>query len=159
MITKFIQQFTKKKVVEERTLLIQNDKYFLVDKKGKEIIQQVRQNTGNDPYLMGLYLGRQKGYTFFPSLSLLELIFPYGDNIVTVNDDVAFLFICGRDVFGKGILSINGKCAENTIVLVQNKDKELLGFGKRVHPITSKKEVVTNLFDVGDFLRREKNRD
>ncbi|MBS3128911.1 hypothetical protein J4410_07250 [Candidatus Woesearchaeota archaeon] len=157
MIENFIRQFTKKKIVDQKDLLVLHEKCFFVNERLKKTMEIIAKKTSQEPIYAGLYLGKQKGYTFFPSVSLLEIIKPFVHDVIVVNDEVAFLFICGRDIFSQGILKKRGTCAENTLVFVEDKENNLLGFGKRVHPITSKKEVVTNIFDVGDFLRREKD--
>ncbi|MBS3175869.1 hypothetical protein J4457_01390 [Candidatus Woesearchaeota archaeon] len=154
MIDKFIIQFTRRKILNEKDLLIVNDKYFLVSEKIRETINIIKR----EPHLAGLYLGRQRGNQFFPSVALLAILHPFAENIITLNDDAAFLFICGRDIYAPSILKMDGRCAESSIVILQNKNKELLGFGKRAHPITSQQPVVENIFDIGDFLRRENKR-
>jgi predicted ribosome-associated RNA-binding protein Tma20 len=79
-------------------------------------------------------------------------------NKVIVDRRTEWLFVCGRDLFGKGIVTLKGSPKKGDLTLVLNEDNECLGFGKIVHDLNEKKEgvAVRNIADVGDFLRRER---
>jgi len=95
---------------------------------------------------------------FFPSFNLLAILAEAEDSKVVVNEKAAWLFICGRDIFGGGIVSVQGSRREGDFALVLNEFEECLGFGRIVRDLGAKdaKVVVQNILDVGDFLRRER---
>lgn len=95
---------------------------------------------------LGLSLGTDKK-NFKPSLYLLEKLSKQTNNKVFINDKAEWLFLCGRDVFEKNVFEDNSK---NKIFLVQNGRDENLGLGMK------KGNLILNLIDRGDFLRREK---
>ncbi len=101
----------------------------------------------------GKLLGRTKG-EFIPSASLLrELGKMQGPNKVWVDERVGWLFVCGRDVFGENIIKNEGGLAEDACFLVMMGD-DCLGYC-RVET-RGGKMLLKNLFDLGDFLRRER---
>ena len=115
-------------------------KYFLVDEKRLSISNQ-------SPEYCGIFLGEQKGKHFSPSLALLELL--ESDKQIIIDDKAAWLFVCGKDIFKKSVIKGNNK---KNIVLVYNKHKENLGYGK----VVNKGDIfVKNILDRGNFLRRE----
>jgi ribosome biogenesis protein Nip4 len=89
----------------------------------------------------------------------LSMIADHKANKLVVDTKTAWLFICGRDIFKKGILR-GGNLKKGDYTLILNQQDECLGFGKIIHNIhdeLDKKEVaVKNVLDIGDFLRREK---
>lgn len=77
-----------------------------------------------------------------------------------VDEKTAWLFICGRDIFKRGITNISGSKRKGDYTLILNQHEECLGFGKILHNIgddRNSKVVVKNISDIGDFLRREKH--
>ena len=127
-------------------------RYFLLNEKLKSVIQK-------DFFYAGVYLGKAKDGRFFPSFNLLAMMAECGANSVVVNKKAAWLFICGRDIFARGITSVHGSCRKGDFTLVLNGFGECLGFGRIARDLDSeakKNEVaVRNVSDVGDFLRRE----
>ncbi|MEJ2241784.1 MAG: hypothetical protein P8Y18_06550 [Candidatus Bathyarchaeota archaeon] len=71
----------------------------------------------------------------------------------------AWLFICGRDIFRKGIITGNS-VKKGNFTLVLNENNDCLGFGKLIMNLRgvpdSKEVAIKNILDLGDFLRREK---
>jgi ribosome biogenesis protein Nip4 len=109
-------------------------------------------------YYAGTYLGKVKNGKFFPSFNLLAMLAEGEANKVVVEKKAAWLFICGRDIFRKGIVAMHGSQRKGDHVLVLNELGECLGFGRIVRSLdgAAKGEVaVRNVSDVGDFLRRE----
>lgn len=94
----------------------------------------------------GLSLGIQKK-NFKPSLYLLEKISKLSENKIFINDKAEWLFLCGRDVFLDNVVEDN---SSNKLFLVQNCRDENLGLGMK------KGNLILNIIDRGDFLRREK---
>lgn len=102
------------------------------------------------PQYTGIYLGKIKKI-FYPSLWLLQWLKERTDKKVVVDKKGEWMFICGKDVFKKS-LNKKFKVEKNDYVLVLNKYNECLGYGI----FQDKKIIVKNLFDIGDFLRRER---
>ena len=109
-------------------------------------------------FYAGRYLGKVKDEKFFPSFNLLAILAETEANKVVVSEKAAWLFICGRDIFGGGIVSVQGSRREGGFTLVLNEFGECLGFGRLARDLASKdaRVVVQNISDVGDFLRRER---
>jgi ribosome biogenesis protein Nip4 len=96
---------------------------------------------------------------FFPSFNLLAMLAKTEANKVTVDHRSAWLFICGRDIFQKGITAVQGSRQKGSHALVLNEFGECLGFGKIIHTLSAEDKgnevAVKNISDIGDFLRRE----
>ena len=94
----------------------------------------------------GIPLGEENSKGFKPSLWALDMAFET-KNFKTMQLDKksAWLFLCGRDIFAS---SLDEKPEKGFIFPVNEKDENLgIGYfdGK----------MILNLFDKGDFLRRE----
>ena len=126
------------------------DRYFLLNKNLKGLI-------GRDFYYAGTYLGKVKNGRFFPSFNLLAMLAKGKANKIVVDKKASWLFICGRDVFRRGVLTAHGSRRKGDYALVMNEFGECLGFGKILCSLDAEKAqvVVKNISDVGDFLRRE----
>jgi ribosome biogenesis protein Nip4 len=136
----------------DETLIVKKDsRYFLLD-------QNLKQLASKDFLYAGTYVGKVKDGRFFPSVSLLELIARKEANKVTVDKKTEWLFICGRDIFGQGIVKVVGSGKKEDYTLVLNLYGECLGFGKILCNLNGKRQgvVIKNILDIGDFLRREK---
>jgi ribosome biogenesis protein Nip4 len=134
---------------------------FVVEKAGRyfllnEALQKVARK---DFYYAGTYLGKVKNGKFFPSFNLLAMLARGEANKVVVGKKAAWLFICGRDVFRKGVVAVRGSRKKGDHTLVLNEFGECLGFGKIIGSLDEtygKTGVaVRNISDIGDFLRRE----
>ncbi len=124
-----------------------NDRRFVVS---PEVAGQIR-DKGRLVYA-GRLLGRTKG-EFIPSASLLhELGKLQGPHKVWVDDRVGWLFVCGRDVFAESVLRAEGEVVEGTYFLVML-GGDCLGYGKV--ETREGRMILRNVFDLGDFLRRE----
>jgi len=142
----FIEHFTEKKIDIYR---IKNE-CFLLDKDQKEIIDIIQKEKKIMPKHAGTFLGKESKSRFAPSLALLELLSKlskYSDKKAVINEKSSWLFLCGRDVFAKSVIS----SPESGLVLVQNGRDENLGLGKLEKGMIR----IMNLMDRGDFLRRE----
>ena len=133
-------------------ILNKSGRYFLVNKSLRGYIHK-------DFYYGGTYLGKVKKGKFFPSFNLLVILARGDANKIFVDKKAAWLFICGRDIFRRGILTVRGSRKKGAHTLMMNEFGECLGFGKivcRLDEEAKKTEVaVKNISDVGDFLRRE----
>jgi ribosome biogenesis protein Nip4 len=133
---------------------------FTVDKAGRSFLlnEALLKVVRKDFYYAGTYLGKVKNGKFFPSFNLLTMLAKGEANKIVVEKKAAWLFICGRDIFRKGILAVRGSRKKGDHTLVLNEFGECLGFGKIISSLdaAAKTEVaVKNISDVGDFLRRE----
>jgi len=126
-------------------------RYFLLNK-------DLKANASRSFFYAGRYLGKMKDGKFFPSFNLLAILSESEANKVIVNEKASWLFICGRDIFGGGVVSVEGSRREGDFTLVLNEFGECLGFGRIVRDLGAKdaRVVVQNISDVGDFLRRER---
>jgi ribosome biogenesis protein Nip4 len=153
-IHEFVAQFNSSIVLDEKDIVRNRNRYFLLPKNMKQQIAE-------DFFYAGTYLGTIKGASFFPSFFLLRKIAETKANRIIVDKRTTWLFICGRDIFKKGILKgSNLKKDEYTLVL--NESNECLGFGKIMYNLREEangnKVVVKNILDIGNFLRREKRK-
>lgn len=150
-ISDFVHRFHTCITLEEDMVVRKQGRYFLVNDNLKGLIAQ-------DFYYAGAYLGKIKDGRFFPSFYLLSVIAKREANKIVVDRKTAWLFICGRDIFKKGIMEVIGSKKKGAHTLIMNEYGECLGFGKLVHDLDKEKEgvVVENISDIGDFLRREK---
>jgi ribosome biogenesis protein Nip4 len=138
--------FIKELIVEK------NQRYYLFNPRLKKDVQW-------DFYYAGLYLGKiGKNGGFFPSFNLLNMLIDAVANKIVIDQKAAWLFVCGRDIFLKGIVKAMGSKRKGDVTLVLNEFGECLGFG-RINNLRDSEEKVAvyNVLDVGDFLRREKH--
>ena len=72
------------------------------------------------------------------------------------------LFLYGRDIFARSVVSVTEDVRENDIVFVCNKRGDILGLGKsrfdseRYKEVDEDRVVVENLVDRGEYLRKKK---
>jgi len=134
---------------------------FVVERAGRYFLlnETLVKVARKDFYYAGAYLGKVKNGKFFPSFNLLAMLAKGEANKIVVEKKAAWLFICGRDIFRKGILAVRGSRKKGDHMLVLNEFGECLGFGKIMGSLdetSGKTEVaVRNISDIGDFLRRE----
>jgi ribosome biogenesis protein Nip4 len=153
-IKDFMGQFNATVALDESRVVRNRNRYYLLSKKLK---QQIPKGF----FYAGAYLGAVKGASFFPSFLLLSMIAETKANKLVVDKKTAWLFICGRDIFKKGILKGN-RLKKGDYTLILNESNECLGFGKITCNLRGEtdahKVVVKNILDIGDFLRREKRK-
>ena len=109
-IDEFSKYFTNEKV--EKASKIKNN-YFLVSNE----LDIIKKNIKKEPFSVGLFLGEIKNNKFVPSTNLLDMISKRTNKKVFVNKKTEWLFLCGRDIFGRGISKANIK---KGVVLIQN---------------------------------------
>jgi ribosome biogenesis protein Nip4 len=142
-----IRRFTEK----DEVLFVEDNKFYLISKDIANTIKKTKK-----PFYAGLYLGKARGKKFFPSVNLLNMMKRKSRNKIWVDKKAEWLFVCGRDLFAEGITRATHCVHKGIITLVMNKSDEVLGFGKAVKGLKEKDVVVKNIFDIGDFLRRER---
>jgi ribosome biogenesis protein Nip4 len=149
-VTDFARRLNAKIILNSQFVVEKEGRYYLL--KG-----ELRSIARNGFFYAGLYLGKVKKHKFFPSFVLLKMLAETEANRIIVDDKAAWLFICGRDIFGKRITALHGSRRKGDYTLILNSFGECLGFGRIIEDIDAKTEVVVkNVSDVGDFLRREK---
>jgi ribosome biogenesis protein Nip4 len=153
-ITTFAKRFGIEIALNTDLVLEKNGRFYLVTPGLKPLLK-------SSFYSAGLYLGKAKEGKFFPSFNLLSMLAKQGGFRVVVDAKAAWLFVCGRDIFAKGVCRVFGSVPKkNMDVLVQNEFGECLGFGRIVGNLSddaaSDDVAVRHVSDVGDFLRRER---
>jgi len=143
-LREFISIFTDKKDIYKNIVCLK-DSYFSVPEKLKDLSS--RENV----ITVGTYLGKEKKEIFVPSTILLDKLAELSERKIFLNEKTSWLFLCKRDVFLESIEKAN---VDEGFVLVQNMNDENLGYGK--FTTKGRKTLVKNLFDKGDFLRRER---
>ena len=151
-INKFVEQFCTRISLDESLIVEREKRIFLLNEALKEIVQK-------DFFYAGVHLGKIKDESFLPSFDLLSMIAETKANKIVVDEKSEWLFICGRDLFKRGIVKIVGSRREGDYTLILNKHSECIGFGRIIHGMAYKSGgvVVKNMFDLGDFLRRERS--
>jgi ribosome biogenesis protein Nip4 len=147
----FVKLFNASISLDERQIVKKDNRYFLINENLKELLS-------TSFFYAGTYLGKIKNGKFFPSFSLLRMIAERKANKVIVDKKAEWLFICGRDIFKRGIIKVLGSKKKGDYTIILNQHDECLGFGKIVHNPDEINDGVSvkNISDIGDFLRREK---
>jgi ribosome biogenesis protein Nip4 len=147
----FALKLNARLTLDPNLLLETRGRYFLLNKNLKGIAPR-------SFFYVGRFLGEVKNGKFFPSFNLLAILAEGEAHKVVVNEKASWLFICGRDIFGEGIVSVLGSRRKGALTLVLNEFEECLGLGRIIRDFGAKntKVVVENIADVGDFLRRER---
>ncbi|PIN75322.1 hypothetical protein COV18_03985 [Candidatus Woesearchaeota archaeon CG10_big_fil_rev_8_21_14_0_10_37_12] len=107
------------------------------------------------PVYAGRCIGHERKEGPIPSINELQWIGKNTKEKITIDEKGEWLFICGRDLFGKTIVKHN-KQEKNTIVAVLNKHQECIGYGKVIGNLYTNKIAIQRIFDIGDLLRRER---
>ena len=109
----------------------------------------------------GLQIGNIQKKKFIPSITFFDLVAKHSNSFlyVIVDCNGEKLILYGRDIFGNSILYASQNIEENSILLILNKTKELLGIGRaRFHTTkikTNGKVTINTLLDIGTYLRSE----
>ena len=100
----------------------------------------------------GTYLGQNR-QRFEPSSILLQMLAKEPDtNKVYVDRGTAWLFVVGKDIFDENILDRSKGVRLGGYCLVMF-GENCIGYGR--YETSLNRKVVKNIFDLGDFLRRE----
>jgi len=152
-IKDFLNQFKSRVKLDDQLIVKKRNRFFLLNGNLK---RQLRK----DFFYAGAYLGKVKDGVFFPSFILLTMMAEGKANKIFVDEKTAWLFICGRDVFKRGILKTSGSKKKGDYTLILNEHDECLGFGKILRNMDEQMDknrvIVKNISDIGDFLRRER---
>ena len=155
-IRDFVKRFGTDIELDYDLIVKTRNKYFLINENLRKMIM-------NDYFYAGVYLGKSEKNKFSPSFNLLSMITLKEANKTIVDKKTEWLFICGRDIFKKGIVKMLGSKRKNDYTLIVNKYGECLGFGRMLcdldfggRSLKNEGVVIKNILDLGDFLRREK---
>jgi len=150
-LNQFAHRFGTTFKINESLLIKKEHRYFVLNQSLKELISE-------EFFYAGIYLGKAKDRRFFPSFNLLRILAQKEANKIVVDRKTEWLFICGRDVFKRGILKTMSSKEKGAYVLILNQYHECLGFGKITQDLNEGKAgvAVKNVLDIGDFLRRER---
>lgn len=144
---KFLERIGSRFTINEEDYFKLNNKRFLIS-------QELKKNIIRKDKLVyvGCFLGKDRN-DFQPSSILLKNL-EYEKNLqkIHVARETAWLFICGRDIFQENIVKCEGEFLVGNYFLVMFKN-ECLGYGKVWE--FQDKLILKNIFDIGDFLRRE----
>ena len=152
MLKEFFEKFGIKEFFDETKLVKLGNNYFLVQKSLQDFLKL-------KPDYIGEKMFWTRGASIIPSLKLLEIIGKNARNKVILNPEGEWLFICGRDLMAQSIEKVLGSPEVNGLVAVLNQHQECLGYGLVVAELDGEKAkvvVIKRVFDVGDFLRRER---
>lgn len=133
--------------VEEQVLKLNNKRFLMHPDLGELILQK------DKLVYAGKLMGRDRKFFQPSSIILSELGQEETTSKVHLGRDTAWLFICGKDVFEENIQSVDGELQLGSYYLVMF-EGECLGYGQFIESGDIK--VIKNLFDIGDFLRRER---
>jgi ribosome biogenesis protein Nip4 len=144
LLRRFLEQVGSK--MDPEVLMIDSKRFTLGQEMGRQ-----RFSRENLVYA-GTYLGRNRRL-FEPGSPLLQMLAAEeGTRKVHLDRDAAWLFVCGRDVFEESIRRVEGALELGGIYLVMF-DGRCVGYGR--FETSAGIHVIRNLFDLGDFLRRE----
>jgi ribosome biogenesis protein Nip4 len=152
ILREFVSRFGASISLNKNLLAKKGNRYFLLNEKLKKLV-------GKDFFYAGVYLGKVKNGKFFPSFNLLSMMAEKRANKIFVDKRSEWLFICGRDLFKRGIRRVIGSKRKGDYALILNDYGECLGFGKILRNLDKIVEgvAIKNISDLGDFLRREKH--
>lgn len=150
-LDEFVKRFRTHIVLDETLLVEKRNRYYILN-------ENLRRYVSSDFLYAGTYLGETRHKEFVPSFPLLNMIAETDASKVYVDEKTEWLFICGRDVFKRGVKKTTGIAGRGDYTLVVNLRGECLGFGQFLVDSTEEGEsvAVQNLLDLGDFLRRER---
>lgn len=100
----------------------------------------------------GFYLGQNKKWFQPSSLLLQKLGKEENTRKAYVDRDAAWLFVVGRDIFEENVQAFTDNVKLGNYCLVMY-GEDCLGYGR--YETSGKLKVIKNIFDLGDFLRRE----
>lgn len=146
-LEEFLELWNCKDLFDKNNVVKVGREFYLVEGYSKDLWNKFKGNL--NVVWCGVYLGCEKEF-FIPSLWLLRKLSDRVEKKVNVNKKSEWMFICRRNVLSEGIEKLEN-VNNNDLCLVMNQHNECLGIGRREN------KLVKNVFDIGDFLRRERN--
>jgi ribosome biogenesis protein Nip4 len=124
-----------------------NNRSFTLDSELERVLHQKKSLT-----YAGRYLGKDRRRFEPSSILLQELINEEATHKIKVDRDTAWLFVCGNDIFEEHLIPIVGDLQLGQYYLVLFNGR-CIGYGR--YESSAGIKVLKNLFDIGDFIRRE----
>lgn len=149
----FIEKFTDREIIDFSKVLKVDNEFFLVTSELMQAQEKIKKKIS----YIGIYIGTAEK----PGLFLLQKLAGHAKRKVWVDEKGEWLFICKRDLFGSSISKSEGLIEKGDWVMVMNRHDECLGYGKVAADLPlddSDKIAVRRIFDIGDFLRRERKK-
>ena len=169
-IENFIRLFGIDNLINPKNIITIENRIYLANNNLISLEKQIHEKIKKKPESIGTFLGtlnsnskdsnKDNNTNFKPSIALIDLIGTKTNKKIIVGAKAEWLFLCGRDVFGKSIIKSN---TNRGLAIITNQSQEVLGYGKLLTNLTNNqllkkhmnKVVIKNLLDKGDFLRRE----
>jgi len=101
----------------------------------------------------GIFLGSVQKDDFTPSAQFIDIFLKDSENVVTLDEKTAWLYLCGRDVIEASGVQL--MVPSHTHVIIKDKLGQILGYGVTANPKRARGVVVQNIYDKGIMLRRE----
>ena len=144
LLRRFLEQVGSK--MDPEVLMIDSKRFTLSQELGR------RRFSRENLVYAGTYLGRNRRL-FEPGSPLLQMLeAEEGIRKVHLDRAAAWLFVCGRDIFEENIEGVEDTLELGGYYLVMF-DGRCIGYGR--FETSAGIHVIRNLFDLGDFLRRE----
>ncbi len=144
LLRRFLEQVESK--MDPEALMIDSKRFTLSQELGRQRFSREKL------VYAGTYLGRNRRL-FEPGSPLLQMLAAEeGTRKVHLGRDAAWLFVCGRDIFEENIEGVEDALELGGYYLVMF-DGRCIGYGR--FETSAGIHVIRNLFDLGDFLRRE----
>lgn len=125
----------------------------VVNINNKRFTQTVEASLPRDKMVYnGLYLGQDKRWFVPSSLLLRKLGQEEATRKAVVDRDAAWLFVVGKDIFEENVKEVKGDIKLGGYCLVMF-NGGCIGYGR--YETSGSRRVIKNMFDLGDFLRRE----
>jgi ribosome biogenesis protein Nip4 len=127
---------------------------LMIDSKRFTLNQELERQQFSKKSLVyaGTYLGWNRRL-FEPGSPLLQMLAAEENTRkIHLDRDAAWLFVCGRDIFEENIKRVDSVLELGRHYLVMFDDR-CIGYGR--YETSADIRVIRNLFDLGDFLRRE----
>lgn len=149
MIQDFISKFSDETIPDIHQV---GHSYYQISPELKQLMDKSSKRINREPEHAGIFLGEVVRKRFQASLPLLELIGKISDKKAVIDDNAEWLFMCGRDIFGKSVIKSN---VTSGLALITNRRDEVLGLGNVLNLTNKKAVAINNVLDMGDYLRRE----
>ncbi len=158
MLKKFLKQFKAEGLVNFDNVLKIQDGFFLKpkddDRARKFFIKFASQVKQSGLKFIGISLGNNERNIFAPSVFLMEKIRDAKVPFIKISKKGEWLFVCGRDIQGSAIYK--STVEKHQIAIVLNLKNEPLGYGKLIRKPSGLGICFKRIYDIGDYLRRER---
>lgn len=158
LVREVMQKTQKNKKIKE-VLLLSKDLLEFLD--NKNLSENLMDKLMDKLILAGVKIG-EIGKRFRFSLEGSYYIAKKKRKRVYVNDRGEMLFLYGRDIFSASVVKVTDDVKENDIIMVCNKDGDIIGIGKSrfnadvMRSVDEDRVVVENLVDRGEYLRKKR---